>query len=476
MHLGLRVLAGIFLIVGLAAYFVMRILSQEVKPAMRDVMEEVMVDSAYLLAEIASGELAARTINSGEFAKQLKAYEQRKISASISKMEKETLDFHVSITDVAGVVVFDSTGKNLGADFSKWRDVALALKGEYGARATREVQLDDASIIFYVAAPVRQGERVIGALTVSKPISTVQPFIERTESSIRRSGRQLIALSLTIGIAATFWLAFAVRRLVRYADEVEAGKRVPLPNVPGELGKLAQGMNRMRERLEGQKTVENTVRALTHELKSPLAAIRGAGELLREPMPDADRLRFAANVCEQSDRLNELVSRMLELSKLEQTQALAQRSVLNVETLLSSVRALHAARADERGISIECTIAPGTVQGDEELLSLALSNLVSNAIDFSARNTKICISSHRAENEIHLTVRDFGAGFSDFAIARAGERFFSTARPDGGGKGSGLGLAITQQIAQLHGGSLRLTNANPGAQAEIVLPLHTRFT
>ncbi len=476
MHLGIRVLAGVFLIIGLAAFFVLRIVAQEFKPAVREVMEEVMVDAAYLLAEIASDELAAGTINTGRFAQQLKAYERRRISATISNMEKETLDFQVYVTDTKGIVQFDSQGKSLGQDFSRWRDVALALKGEYGARATREVQRYDSSFVYFVAAPVLRGDVVIGVLTVSKPISTVQPFIERTETRIRESGLVLVGVALAIGIGATFWLVFAVRRLLHYANEVEAGKRVPIPEVPGELGKLAQGMNRMRERLEGQKTVENTVRALTHELKSPLAAIRGAGELLREPLPDADRARFAANVCAQSERMNALVTRMLELSKLEQTQALAQPKAVDVAALLAAVREQHLAHAMEKQIDIGIEASENTIQGDAELLHLAVSNMLANAVDFSERGAKVVLSATREGGALALGVRDAGPGFSDFALARAGERFFSTARPDGGQKGTGLGLAITQQVAQLHGGTLRVRNATAGARVDIVLPLHTHFT
>jgi two-component system, OmpR family, sensor histidine kinase CreC len=486
-HLGLRVLAGVFLIAGLAAFFVLRIFVHEFKPAVREVMEEVMVDAAYLLADMVSDELAAGRLADGRFAAQLKSYQQRKISASINNMEKETLDFHVYVTDTKGVVVFDSLNKSVGQNFSQWRDVSLALKGEYGARATREASNkppsffygnapDPATVVYYVAAPVWHNNAVIGAISVSKSSATVQPFVDRAEESIRQSGRWLIALSLLIGAAATLWLVYAVRRLTRYADEVEAGKRVPLPNVPGELGKLAQGMNRMRERLEGQKNVENTVRALTHELKSPLAAIRGAGELLREPLPDADRVRFATNVCEQSDRLNTLVSRMLELSKLEQTQALSQWASLRLSELFNAVSGQQRGHAAARGISLIASAADETVSGDEELLQLALSNLLANAIDFSAPNTTVTLRATTNADAIVLSVEDCGAGFSDFALTRAGERFFSTARPDGGAKGSGLGLAIAQQVAQLHEGALRTRNTPTGGCAEIVLPLHTRFT
>ncbi len=99
---------------------------------------------------------------------------------------------------------------------------------------------------------------------------------------------------------------------------MEAGKKLPLPRIQGELGELALAMQAMRQRVEGRDYIEGYVRALTHELKSPLAAIRGAGELLQDPLPEPDRQEFAADILAQTQRLQSLVDRLLELSKLEQ--------------------------------------------------------------------------------------------------------------------------------------------------------------
>jgi two-component system sensor histidine kinase CreC len=186
------------------------------------------------------------------------------------------------------------------------------------------VKTDERSSVMYVAAPVRGRDgRVIGVLTVAKAQSTVAPFVDRAERKIVVAGSWLLGLSLLIGVAVTLWAVHSVRRLRRYAqqagEESAPGVAAVLPpGLPGELGELARAMGAMRERLDGRAQREQFVRALTHELKGPLAAIRGAAELLEDPaLTDADRARFTAQVGDQAERLRELVDRLLELSKLE---------------------------------------------------------------------------------------------------------------------------------------------------------------
>jgi two-component system sensor histidine kinase CreC len=135
--------------------------------------------------------------------------------------------------------------------------------------------------------------RILGVLTVAKPQRTVQRFIDRAERKVLMGGLLLLALSAAVGVAVTLWMVWNVRRLRDYALSVQAGEKMDAlaPRVPGELGDLARAMDRMRTRLEGRDYIEGYVRALTHELKSPVAAIRGAGELLQDDLPAADRAR-----------------------------------------------------------------------------------------------------------------------------------------------------------------------------------------
>jgi two-component system sensor histidine kinase CreC len=142
--------------------------------------------------------------------------------------------------------------------------------------------------------------RIAGVLTVAKPTRTVQRFIDRAERKVFMGGLLLLALSAAVGVGVTLWMVWNVRRLRDYALSVQGPADSehgplpphspwPCPQVPGELGDLARAMDRMRVRLEGRDYIEGYVRALTHELKSPVAAIRGAGELLQDELPAADR-------------------------------------------------------------------------------------------------------------------------------------------------------------------------------------------
>ena len=463
MRLGIRLLFGFFLVTGLAAFFTLRVFMVEVRPSVREVMEDMMVDTANILADLASDDLSAGSIATGRFATRVRSYAQRPIDVQIWGMAKQSLDFRVYVTDAAGMVVFDSENEATGLDYSRWRDVARTLRGEYGARATREVQQDDRTSVMYVAAPVTHEGKTIGVLTVAKPMSTIQAFIDRAERKILLSGLLLLALSLAIGVAVTLWVVWSIRKLRRYANAVGQGGKPAVPQISGELGELAMAVDAMRLKLEGHEYIEAYVRALTHELKSPLAAIRGAGELLQDELPEDARREFAGQVLDQSSRLQALVDRMLELTKLEQRHAQVKRERLAWAGFLQPLEAVaHAGRAQQ---AVRVVVKPEHAGVDAEpgLLALALSNLLENARSFAPQGSTVMVEA----GEGWVAVADVGPGVADYALPKLGERFFSTVRPDGHTKGSGLGLAIVRQIMLLHGGEMVVRNTQPGLRVEL---------
>jgi two-component system sensor histidine kinase CreC len=263
-----------------------------------------------------------------------------------------------------------------------------------------------------------------------------------------------------------------VRQLKTYATHVHAGERVPVPRLPGELGDLAVAVDEMRERLEDRERLEHTVRALTHELKSPLTAIQGAAELLGDELPAADRQRFAQQIQEQSLRLRDLVDRMLELSRLEGQRAIANPRSVALLALIDEVATSHVPLAIQRGVGLVWEArADVTLAGEPESLKLLFSNLWANALDFAPEGTAITVSLRRVGPEAVFTLRDAGPGVSDFALPQLGQRFFSLPRPRDGRRGSGLGLAIVRQAAALHGGSVTFQQASPGLMVTVRLPV-----
>jgi len=239
-----------------------------------------------------------------------------------------------------------------------------------------------------------------------------------------------------------------------------------VPQVPGELGDLARAMDRMRARLEGHGYIEAYVRALTHELKSPVAAIRGAGELLQEDLPAGDRALFAAQVVQQSERLQRLIDRLLELSKLEQRQHAEAQGPVALHDCARAALAHTQARAAQRGVALTLTGQGASGPWEAELITLALTNLIDNAIDFSPPGSTVAVELQGST----VAVQDSGPGVPDYALTRLGERFFTTARPNGERSGSGLGLAIVQRVVALHGGHMVVRNTAPGLRVELHLP------
>lgn len=481
MNIGLRILLGYFLIVAVAALLLGRVFLQEVKPGVRQAMEDTLVDTANLLAEQAKDDLLAGRMADGRFAEHVRTLTDRDLGAEIWGFEKRKVSTRIYVTDARGIVVFDSSGEDLGKDYSRWNDVYLTLRGQYGARSSRSDPADESSSVMHVAAPIKlreQGrERIVGVLTVAKPNQTIAPFIARSQGVILRWGSVLLGVALVIGLVAAWWLSRQLGALRRYADAVTAGERASLPDSAGEFGDLGRALETMRAKLEGKQYVEQYVHALTHELKSPLAAIRGSAELLESAsaMPEADRARFVATIRAQSERMAEMIDKLLALAAVEHRQRIEQPQMLDLRTIAdeaaeriapkfaqTSLRLDVLEEADARGLR---------VSGDAFLLRQSLLNLLENAADFAPRGSTVELRLRRDGDRLVIDVCDRGPGVPDYALDRAFERFYSLPRPEGGSRSSGLGLCFVAEALELHGGSVALTNRDEGgAVASMVLP------
>ena len=474
MNISVRLFLGYFLVVGLAAWFVLNIFTHETEPGIRQAAEETLVDTAHVLAELAAQDLAAGRIGSGSFAASLRAASRRSPQASISGVHKDRIDFRVYVTDARGVVVYDSEGLARGSDYSQWRDIARVLRGEYGARSTREDPDDPRSSVLYVAAPILwQGER-IGVLSLAKPLSSLLPYIGRAETRVKEAGLLLLAATAAIGIVFSAWLTWSINRLRAYARAVADGRKAAPPTSGGrQFAELARALAVMREKLEGKQYVEHYVQNLAHEMKSPLTAVVGAAELLAEDPPAEDRRRFAQSILDQGRRLQLTIERMLMLARVEQLQAPDGAAAVDLGALLQRCRDERALALAARGLSCQLErSAPVSIRGDGFLLQQALLNLLDNAIEFSPAAGTITVSLQRTGQQAEISVRDHGSGAPDYALPQLFERFYSLPRPATGRKSTGLGLALVREVARLHGGDASFANhPEGGAVARITLPL-----
>ncbi len=449
----------------------------EVEPQVFQATEEAMVDGAHLLAEAVEVEMERGELDVEVLRRVFEGAHRREFEARIFAHRKSRIGLQAYVTDDSGTVIFDSDGgKREGADFSRMRDVALTLRGRYGARSSRDEESDATSSVLYVAAPVGDPGAPLGVLTVYKPQSDVLPLVHERRQLIWQACL-LIGGGILFLIGAVFlWLFRPIGRITDYARAVARGERPQKPKlgIGREVNTLAKALDSMRDVLEGRKYAERYIQTLTHEMKSPLAAIRGAAELLDEDMPAESRRKFIDNIRAESARTERLINRLLELSAIESRSHLdAGREVDLVEIVR---RAIEQARplAEVAGVGIEAELpgAPVVVAGDAFILRAAASNLLENAIDFSPPGQPVAVYLSASGGEARLVIRDQGPGVPDYARERVFERFYSLRHHAAGRKGTGLGLTLVKEAAELHGGTISLEPVDPrGTTAVLTLPL-----
>ena len=224
---------------------------QEVKPGVREAMEDTLVDTAQVLATLAADDRRTATLPTARSHGNCRTCTNAR-SARTYGACRRTRSATVSTSRTRTASCYDSSGRAVGQDYSRWNDVYRTLRGEYGARSTRSDPNDDSSTVMHVAAPIRHGNEIIGVLTIAKPNQTVAPFIARSQRKIMLYGALLMGGAILIGVACTWWLVVGLRRLQRYARAIAAGERADMP-LQG-ASELAEPGARWKACISGWKT------------------------------------------------------------------------------------------------------------------------------------------------------------------------------------------------------------------------------
>ncbi|MDZ7937181.1 MAG: two-component system sensor histidine kinase CreC [Rhodoferax sp.] len=463
-----RIFIALLLVYAVGMAFVLYRVVSDLDPRYRESAEESLVETSQILATLVEQDVRNGAIDTARLDALFKSTYARKFDVQIFSVTKTRVELRAYVTDRTGNVVYDSTGLNTGQDFSQWRDVRLTLQGKYGARTTQDLTNEPDTAVMYVAAPVRwtsnaQGAgsgEIIGTLTVGKPVQSFGQFVVAARSRTLYVGVLSVIAVLVLAIAVSVWLVRPFGLITDYARYVKAQPGFH----PGRLLRHAWNLvhaafDEMRDALAGRNYVADYVQTLTHEVKSPLSAIRGAAELLQEPMEEEQRQRFLGNIQRETQRIQEMVDRMMELTALETRRVLDNAQPVALLPLLDELAHASHGVATQRNCRITVAASENvSVEADPFLLRRAVSNLLDNALDFSPEGGHIELGLQVQGRWAQITVRDQGPGIPAYAQDKVFEKFYSLARPLSKKKSTGLGLSFVKEIASLHRGRIELGN------------------
>lgn len=440
--------------------------------------EEVLVDNANLLAEqLAEVWVMPATERFRPLATAMVRLAQRPIAAQIYSVEKTTADIRVYVTDEAGKLLFHSQpGHVPGADFSQWHDVMRTLQNRYGARTTEEEIIGqdgerELVSVAYVAAPIVVNGQRVGVVSIGKPKTNIDRFIRNASQQFLSVMLVTCAVALALASLLYLWVTRPLQALADYAHRVSRGETVALPAMgDNEIGRVGRAMEDMRRALEDKAYVERYVQSLTHEIKSPLTAIRASAELLAGEVEPQQRAAFVGSIERETQRLTDIADRLLELAQIERADRLEHAGPVALFQLAGEVAESQRNGTARRDLKIDTDFSgDDRMVGDPLLLRQAIDNLVRNALDFSPDHGRVRISGSADAGTVWLTVEDEGPGIPEYARDRIFDRFYSLPRPHSGRKSTGLGLNFVREVAQLHGGQISVDCPQSGARARLSL-------
>ncbi len=388
----------------------------------------------------------------------------------------------IRVVDFRGTIVASTFERELRRSMLDFVEIARALRGEpVSTLRNRNGNLPPpplasisrgTQVRVFVAVPIVIDSRVVGAvLLVRTPANLKQALLgKRTE--LLRGTLLLIAVVLALSLLTSFTISRPVRALIeqtRRAARGEQGAVVPLRR-PGtyEIGELSDTIAVMAATLEARATyIRDFAAHVSHEFKTPLTAIQGSVELLREhgnAMSDDERSRFLNILADDSERLERLVQRLLELARADMTQPGDEHAAVR-PTILAV-----AERFRERGLPVHCDFAfDADVPMAVETLDAVVATVLDNARQHAGPNVQVLVQVGLDDrpDTLRIDIIDDGIGITAANAPKIFEPFFTTGRPRGS---TGLGLPIIRSLLAAHGGSIALVPAGRGAHFRIRLP------
>lgn len=383
------------------------------------------------------------------------------------------------LTTLAGFSVMDSAGtvlmgseKNLS--LAHLPEVQKAMEGQYAS--TMRTRLSDSppaalasisrSTIFrvFAAYPIVENNRLYGVVLLSRSPRNVLKALYEERVGIAEAGGMVLVAVLLISLLTSRAISRPIKALLSQVREMAEGKGTITPissPVTREVAELSTQMAWMAEKLHARSDyIRQFALHLSHEFKTPLTAIQGALELMKEhgkEMPKEQRDRFLDNTLADTERLKLLVSRMLELARADAVEP--RQEHCDAAILLQTL----SQRYWQKGLTLHFPPDAGTIPLPHDIAETVFVNLFDNSLQHSA--TEVTLSLSLTETETVMTIADNGNGISPTTASQVFTPFFTTRRSDGG---TGLGLPIVKSLLNAYGVVISLVSGTPHAVFHIL--------
>jgi len=330
-------------------------------------------------------------------------------------------------------------------------------------------------------------EKLVGYILVSEQANEIIVAVKERKNFIIRT---VLAVALVILIFSVFlnkYILKPISFLVRYTDSIKtkSNKSVNIDNFfirKDEVGTLTQSIHEMTLDLQKRTNRAETFSTdLTHEIRNPLASLKGASELLDKTTEQKDRKKLLNIINHDVERIERLITDYSQMLKDEASLSREKMFKIDLSKIIRNVAEdfKQGTIIQEKKIEIiviDKRIVKKTsfILGIENRVEQVIANLLDNAISFSKTNDKILIETKEQEKNFLINFKDEGPGFKEKNIDNIFKRFYSN-RPKNFGKHSGLGLNIVRNIIELHKGRIKAMNRldKNGAHIEISLPKYS---
>ncbi len=368
---------------------------------------------------------------------------------------------------------FESLLRQLLQDTNHSSDLSVAtstaLKGDHG-RALQT--MSNGSLSLSVAVPVQRYKKVLAALTLTKDSQKIDDAVFQVRLDILKVFGVALLVTVLLSIYLASSIARPLRRLAIATEDIRKGnsRHYAIPDLlarQDEIGELGGMLNDMTEALwQRMDAIERFAADVAHEIKHPLTSLRSAVETVSRVEDPAQQKKLMSIILDDIQRLDRLISDISDASRLDAELSRAKMTPVNLEGLFKILVELHDVAVDAHGIQLNLIIEDDQennmeliVQGMEDRIVQVFRNLIGNAVSFSPDNASITLRVRRSETEVIISVEDEGPGMPPGTEESIFNRFYQE-RPEAEkfGTHSGLGLSISQQIIEVHGGSIRAEN------------------